>query len=72
MIPSLTLSSSSKSDAMGGQLDATNNALKEGDWNINNAPNSSAGSFAMSKKNMMYLAAAAVVAYVLFKNKKAA
>lgn len=71
MIPSLTLSASAKSDAMGGTLNATNNALREGDWNINNAPDSSAGGFSMNKKTLIYVAIAAA-AYWFIKNKKAA
>lgn len=71
MIPSLSLSANSSSDARGGNIDGTQNALREGDWNINNAPNSGAGSIGMSKNTMMYAAIAAAAYWFLIKKKAA-
>lgn len=68
MMPNMSLSANSSSSAQGGKVDATQNALREGDWNINNAPNSAVGG--QMSKNMMYVVAA--VAVYWFLKKKAA
>ena len=68
MMPNMSLSANSSSSAQGGDVDARQDALKEGDWIINNAPNSAVGG--QVSKNMMYVAAA-VAAYWFLKKKAA-
>lgn len=71
MMPNLSLSANSSATAQGGRLDARQNALQEGDWNINNAPNSSAGGMGMNKQTMMYVAIAAAAYWFIVKKKAA-
>lgn len=71
MMPNMSLSQSASSGATGGSQGVTNNAISEGDWNVNNAPNSTTGSTNLNSKTMMYVAAAAAALWYL-KNKKAA
>lgn len=68
MMPNMSLSANSSSSAQGGDVDARQDALKEGDWIINNAPNSAVGG--QVNKTVMYIVAAAAVYW--FMKKKAA
>lgn len=68
MIPNLSLSANSSSEATGGRISSGSNVLGAGDWTINNAPNSAVGG--QMNKTMIYVAAA-VAAYWFLKKKAA-
>jgi hypothetical protein len=70
--PPLNFASTAKSDASGGGNGPLNNALHEGDINVNFGANSTVGSSKLPTSKTLFYAVGAIALYLYLKKKKAA